>query len=48
MIVGLRGIANLKPTTMDLKLDRPTPFGGLSCRNPDVKIEAIFVLNIDD
>jgi hypothetical protein len=48
MIVGLRGVANLKPTTMDLKLDRPSTLRSLSCRNPDVKIKAIFVLNIDD
>jgi hypothetical protein len=31
---------------MNLKLDRPAILGSLSCWDPDVKIEAIFVFEI--
>lgn len=43
--IGLHRIADLQPSTVDIKLDWPATLGRLSSRNPHVEVKAVFILN---
>jgi len=46
MVVLLHCVANLKPASVDLELDGPPALRGWTGGNPDVDIQAVFILDV--